>query len=96
MSNNFTRKGYGRIYVENESDIQSVKDAIKEMDECEFDYLPDGLIAPFSEYPNVVYTGKFDDLNLDLLTAKCWTNGIKIWCLDNGRSDFVDEPYRNA
>ena len=29
----FPHKGYGRIYVEKEEDIQKVKDIIKEMDE---------------------------------------------------------------
>lgn len=89
----FRIKGYGRIYVENEADIEQVKNFIKEIDEYEFGYLPDNLIAPFSEYPDVVYTGKFNDLNLELLTAKCWKNGIKIWCLNNGYDDYVHYPY---
>ncbi len=31
----FTRKGYGRIFVEKEEHIQIVKDEIKDMDESE-------------------------------------------------------------
>ena len=34
----FSRKGYGRIFVENESDVQKVEDIIRELDEYEFDY----------------------------------------------------------
>ena len=38
--NRLTHKGYGRIYVDNQEDIQKVKDIIKELDEFEFGYLP--------------------------------------------------------
>ncbi len=34
----FTRKGFGRIYVENESLIENVKNIIKELDEFEAMY----------------------------------------------------------
>lgn len=74
------RKGYGRIFVEKEGDIQKVKDVIKEMDEYEFDYLPDDLIAVFSEENmKSVYTHKFCDLDIQLLTRVCWERGIKMF-----------------
>lgn len=40
----FDYKGYGRIFVEKEKDIQKVKDKIKELDDFEYEYLPDDLI----------------------------------------------------
>lgn len=85
------RKGYGRIFVEKETDIQKVKDIIKEMDEFEFDYLPDDLITVFSEdNMKAVYTHKFSDLDTQLLTRICWERGIKmfVWYgLMNGYED---------
>lgn len=59
---NFTRKGYGRIYVENECDVSKVRGIIKELDEFEYSYLPNKYVVPFSEYPNLSYTYKFDDM----------------------------------
>ena len=80
--NTLSRKSYGAIYVLKEEDIPKVKDIIKKMDEFEFDYLPDGLIKPFSDYPDVAYTHKFNDLDMDALTAICWSEGIYIWVFD--------------
>jgi hypothetical protein len=84
-----TRKGYGRIYVANPEDVQKVKDIIREMDEFEFDYLPAGLVAPFSHYPTLHYTHKFCDLDMNALTAICWSRGIFIWVCDNLNQDFM-------
>ena len=82
--NKFTRKGYGRIYCEYAEDIIRVELVIKSMDEFEFGYMPGDMIAPFSMYPTVVYNGKFDDLDLNDLTARCWDIGVKIWCFNSG------------
>ncbi len=86
-----TRKGFARIYVEKPEDVEAVKKIIKKLDEFEFDYLPESLIAPFSEYPELSYTGKFDALDMNRLTAECWKIGIKIWVLDNGNNETVRE-----
>ena len=86
----FTRKGYGRIYVDTLENIEKVKEIIKEMDQYEYEYLPPDLIALFSEYPNVAYVHKFNDLDINKLTAKCWSLGIKIWVFDAG---FEEYPY---
>jgi len=83
-----TSKGYGRIYVEKEEDIELVKDAIKELDEFEIEYLPESLITVFTDYPKVVYTGKFDDMDMDMLTHVCWLKGIKIWVFDAGHDEL--------
>lgn len=91
-STNFlTRKGYARIYVENRNDISRVKDIIRELDPFEWEYLPDKLIAPFADYPELVYTHKFDGLCMNRLTAFCWMRGIKIWACDNGSNEFMDD-----
>lgn len=86
----FTRKGYGRIYCANAEDVSRVESITKEMDEFEYEYLPKGMVAPFSEYPKVIYTHKFDALDLDALTAICWMRGIMVWALDAGHEEFVE------
>lgn len=88
--NNLTRKGYARIYVANPADIEKIDALIKELDEFEHEYLPEKLIAPFSEYPKLCYTHKFDGLCMNRLSAECWKRGIYIWVCDNGHSEFMD------
>lgn len=92
----FTRKGYGRIYVDKSENIEALKQIIKEMDEFEFHYMPKDFIAPFSEYPNIIYTHKFDALDINKLTAKCWKAGIYLFCLDNWQSEYILEEVENA
>ena len=82
--NRLQRKRYAAIYVKDAADIEKVKEIIKEMDDYEFDYLPSDLIMPFSEYPRVAYTHKFYDLDMDALTAICWSRGIMIWVFNAG------------
>lgn len=91
MTNTLTRKGYGRIYVEDASLIDSVKEIIKELDAFEYEYLPDDFIAPFTDYPELIYTHKFDGLCMNRLTATCWKKGIQIWVCDNGHEEFLPE-----
>lgn len=91
MNNSLTRKGYGRIYVDTVENIEKVKAIIKEMDEFEYSYLPEKLIAVYTEYPNVTYTHKFDALDMPKLTATCWRLGIKIWVFDAGHNEFPAE-----
>jgi DNA polymerase elongation subunit (family B) len=75
----FPRKGLGRIYVTKEEDIEKVNEIIKEMDEFEWEYLPDRFIAVFDEHLPAIYTHKFDSIDIDKLTARCWGRGIPIW-----------------
>lgn len=78
----FPHKGYGRIFVENESDILMIKEIIREMDEFEFGYLPADLIAVFSEENmHSVYTHKFDDLNMTKVMFHAWSKGVKCFCV---------------
>lgn len=100
--NEFPRKGYGRISVEKEEDIEKVKDIIRKMDEFEFEYLPNELIAVFDsniktfpqENPkdhlwlDMKYTHKFDSLNLNELQFRCWAEGIKIFCCVGGLQEY--------
>ena len=86
-----TRKGFGRIYVDKVENVETVRLIIKELDEFEYSYLPNNLIAPFSHYPNLVYTQKFDGLCMNRLTAECWKRGIHIWVCDNGLCEYMDE-----
>lgn len=92
----FTTKGYGRIYVDRPENVQVVHDEIRAMDAFEYDYLPTDFVAPFSEYPKLKYTHKFDALDLDNLTARLWFKGIHIFCLDNGFSGFVRNPANQS
>jgi len=83
-------KGFGRIYVDKPENIKKVEQIIKELDEYEFEYMPVGIVAHFSEYPSVKYTHKFDDMDMDKLTATCWNNGIHIWVFDSGRNEYPE------
>jgi hypothetical protein len=89
MARTFTRKGYGRIYVTKQEDISRVKAIIEKMDAEELRYLPQDLIAEFSEYPKVVYSHKFCDLDLNGLQALCMKEGISIFCFDNGSQEYA-------
>ena len=79
--NRFSRKGYGRIVVEKETDIEKIKIIIKNIDEYEYSYLPEDLICIHSEKIELRYTHKFSDLDLNELIIKCWDSGIKCYVL---------------
>jgi hypothetical protein len=83
-----THKGYGRIYCETADDIPRVKAVVEELDDFEFGYLPEGLVTVCTEYPRVIYNGKFSDLDMDILTAVCWSRGIRIWVFDSGHNEM--------
>ena len=85
-----TRKGYARIYVAKPEDVEKVVALIKELDEFEFGYLPEGMVAPFSEYPKLCYTHKFDGLCMNRLASECWKRGIFAWVCDNGHTEYMD------
>lgn len=89
------RKGYGRIYVLAAEDVETVKAIIKELDPFEFEYMPDDMVAPFSEYPRVVFTRKFDSLDLDALGAACFSRGVAVWALvaSGDHADRPDDAY---
>lgn len=76
-NNHMPRKGYGRIFVEKEEDIDKVREIMKEIDEYEVDYCPAGLVAVFEGKMSVVYTHKFDSIDMNELMIRCWNKGIK-------------------
>lgn len=97
--NTFERKGYGRIFVEKEEDIPKVREIIRKMDEYEYEhYLPSDIIAVFNPkevksactpgktYVKVelAYTHKFDSIDLNELTMRCWMEGIRMFCWPDG------------
>lgn len=75
----FKRKGNGRIYTNFAKNIDRIKEIIKEMDENEYEYLPDGLIAEYRGKIEHVYNHKFDDLDLDELMRRCWDEEIFVF-----------------
>lgn len=90
--NTLPRKGYGRILVQKEEDIQKVKDIIKEMDDFEYDYLPDDMIAVFKTNDvKTVYTHKFDSLDLNELQIRCWEQNIPIMIIKG----LIETDYGN-
>lgn len=90
--NKFSSKRYGRIYVYHEKDIQVVKDIIKDMDDFEYEYLPMTLITTVDKFPEIVYVGKFDDLDLDELAVRCVKQNIPVFCF-NPKPNFSDGTW---
>jgi hypothetical protein len=79
------RKSYGKIYVAKQEDIEKVKEIIKEMDQYEYDYLPNDLIGVFEGHDgstSLTYTHKFDGLNMNELMVKCWNQGIHVFYIN--------------
>ncbi len=72
----FTRKGYGRIFTDSEVNIAKIKAIIEETNEDEYDYLPPELIAVDQGYDEVVYNGKFHDIDLYDLLNRCQNEDI--------------------
>ncbi len=69
-------KWYARIYVFKPTDIEIVKQTIKEMDEFEYDYLPKDLITTFAGNIHYTFTHKFYAIDMDELIAKCAEKGV--------------------
>lgn len=96
----FCRKGWGRIFVEKEEDIQKVKDVMKEIDSYEFEgYYPTGnhlggngeLIAVFNEENlHAIYTHKFDSMDMTKVLVECWKRGIKCFMIDGRITGYED------
>jgi len=91
-----SRKGYGRIYVQDQAQIEQVRNIIQEMSPYEFGYLPDNLITTIDQFPEVVYTHKFCDLCMDHLTILCWDAGIPIFVYSTGSIEWPTDPRKEA
>lgn len=85
-----THKGYSRFYLYDSTKEQEVREIIKEIDEFEYGYMPKDWITSFDNYPQVIYHGKFSDMDMVQLQATCWDRGIQCWVFDSGRTDY---PY---
>ena len=88
----FERKGFGRIFVETEEDVEKLKEIIKEIDPYEANhYLPEDLITTFSDDNfESVYTHKFCDMNMVKVLHKAWTRGINCFCVFGKISGFEE------
>lgn len=91
----FDRGANARIFVKTESDIWKVKEIIRKMDEYEYEYLPDDLIAVYEpKIKNIggsqkyeiklAYTHKFDALDLNELAMRCFIAGVPICIWETG------------
>lgn len=98
----FSHKGYGRIFVEKESDVQKIEDIIKEIDEYEFGYYPTGdhygadrgkrLATVFSEENyHSIYVHKFDDMDMGKLMKKAWEQGVHCFVVFGKINQFDGE-----
>ena len=88
-------KGYSRLYVHDKKDIKAVLDIIKSIDKFEYEYTPKKWVTHINEYPNVVFTGKFDDLDLNVLTCLCVKRGIPIFIFDAHGEDSPMDMVKN-
>ena len=87
----YSRKGYGRFFVEKEEDIEKIKQIIQELDEYEFEYLPENLITVFDpENYESVYTHKFCDLDMGRVLKVAWERGIHCFAVF-GKINQYDE-----
>ena len=87
----FSRKGYGRIFVETEEDIEKLKEIIKEIDEYEEGYLPEDLITVFSDDNfEAVYTHKFCDMNMTKVLYTAWSRGINCFVVFGKINGYED------
>lgn len=71
-------KGFGRIYVKTQEEVDIVNSIIKEWDDYEYGYFNKDLVTTFNGDIYLVYNGKFDELDLDMLSFECMKKGIFI------------------
>ena len=81
-------KGEARIYTDKEENIEKISAIIKEIDEFEWEYLPDDLITVFNGRIDYIYHGKFYDIDMDELMKRCWTKGIFAFYAVQGKERF--------
>lgn len=90
----FEHKGFGRLFVADESKIPDVIKIMRDIDEYEVDgYMPKDLVAPFSDYPNVVYVHKFADIDMGEVIERCWKQGIYVLMCNGGYSENSDPRF---
>lgn len=91
------KKTFGRIWVRKIEDKERVIKIIKEVDDFEYEYLPDDFVEVYPCNPKratLVYGGKFE-IRTDLLKLACWTKGIDIWIV-TGHDEMTTVPRRDG
>ena len=101
-------KGMSRCFVKNKNDVERVTDIIRQMDEFEFNYLPENWVTVtefdfpmgvnFVEYvlgkfDDVVYNGKFD-INIDNLIQISKDFGIEVLIVTTVHESEIDDLVR--
>ena len=95
----FSRKGYGRIFVEKEEDVTKVEAIMEEIDEYEFKgYYPTGnyaggknerLVTVFSkENYKSIYVGKFDEMDISKVLKTAWDRGVHCFAVFGKCNEF--------
>jgi hypothetical protein len=80
----FKQRGKGRIFVQCEEDIKKVKQTIHEIDQEEYYYMPEELVAVYVdtlENPLELIDLRKFELDINELTRTCIEKGIWIWCV---------------
>lgn len=83
------RKGFSRIYTDKQENIDKIKEIIRIMDEFEYDYLPDDLISVFDGKIEYVYNGKFFEIDMKELVARCESRGIFVFYVIDDKFEHV-------
>lgn len=87
--NDLIRKGESRCFVFFQDHIEKVKAIIKEIDEFEFEYMPEDWITLWDgHYDDRVYNGKFD-INIVRLYTECGKKGISIIIVSTNQPEEV-------
>lgn len=79
----FGRKTYGRIFVKQSADVEKVCEIIRELDEFEYEYMPDEFVAVYdSTNCPVTYGHKFE-LDMDRLRFACFNEAVPVMLVTN-------------
>ena len=70
MARSQAAKTHGRIFVSKQEDVEVVKKMIEKVDDFEFEYMPDNVVAVFGEDDELVYLGKFE-IDINALARAC-------------------------
>ena len=89
-------RGYGRVFVEKEGDIEKVKAIMREIDPEEFDYYYPNrnegeLVTVFDQNKyEAIYTHKFDEMDMAEVMKRAWEQGIKCFVVKGRISGYED------
>jgi hypothetical protein len=73
-------KGYARIFVQKEEDVEIVNNILDNMDEFEASYRHKNLVTTFKgkDWIPLIYNGKYSNLDMELAKALCAEKGVFI------------------